>query len=200
MARGTLTDSGRTIASRVIILNGPGSVGKTTIARELQAMAADSYLHVRMDSFIEMLPESMLDHENGLTFEELVVDGQPAVRIQVGPVADRTFRGMRRAIAALADAGNNLIVDDVAVADEIADYRKLLSSHEVTVVGLQASLEILESRERHRGDRHIGLARWQHERIHPDIDYDLTLDTSGISPSECARRICARLGLSLKAG
>ena len=137
-------------------------------------MAADSYLHVRMDSFLEMLPESMLDDASGLTFEQVVLDGLPAVRIHTGPVADRTFRGMRRAIAALADAGNNLIVDDVAIADEIADYRKLLSGHEVAVVGLQASLEVLESRERSRGDRHIGLARWQHERVHPDIDYDLT--------------------------
>ncbi len=193
-----MTDSVNATVPRVIILNGPGSVGKTTVARELQAMAADSYLHVRMDSFLEMLPESLLNDESGLTFEELVVDGKPAVSIRTGPVADRAFRGMRRAIAALADAGNNLVVDDVAVADEIADYRTLLHAHEVTVVGLQASLEVLESRERNRGDRHIGLARWQHERIHVDIEYDLTLDTGDISPKECARQVCTQLGVALR--
>ncbi len=42
--------------TRVVILNGVGSVGKSTIAKALQEIAHDSFLHVPMDSFLEMLP------------------------------------------------------------------------------------------------------------------------------------------------
>ena len=41
----------------VIFLNGLGSVGKTSIARELQTMLDDAYLHVGVDNFFFMMPE-----------------------------------------------------------------------------------------------------------------------------------------------
>jgi chloramphenicol 3-O-phosphotransferase len=40
------------------------------------------------------------------------MDGRPAMRVHSGEMGKAVFRGMRRAIAALADAGNDLIVDD----------------------------------------------------------------------------------------
>jgi len=58
-----------------------------------------------------------------------------------------------------------------------------------------APLEVLEARERQRGDREIGLARWQHERVHRNIDYDLKLDTTRATPLECAERIRRTFGL-----
>ena len=53
----------------VIILNGVGSVGKTSTARALQTIAAKPFLHVSMDAFAEMLPERMLGHPDGMIFE-----------------------------------------------------------------------------------------------------------------------------------
>jgi chloramphenicol 3-O phosphotransferase len=50
-------------------------------------------------------------------------------------------------------------------------------------------LEVLEAREHQRGDRAIGLARWQYGRVHKDMRYDLTVDTSTATPAECAERI-----------
>ena len=49
--------------------------------------------------------------------------------------------------------------------------------------------------ERQRGDRTIGLARWQFDRVHGEIDYDLRLDTDKATPQECARRIRDRFAL-----
>ena len=100
---------------------------------------------------------------------------------------------MRRAVAALAAEGNDLIVDDVMLEDELADYRRLLSDFDVSVVGVYASLDVLEARERQRGDRMIGLARGQFDLVHKGKDYDFTVDTSTATAMDCAKAIKACL-------
>ncbi len=188
----------RTTKSRphVIILNGVGSVGKSSTARALQAITAEPFLHVAMDAFLDMLPPTMLGHPDGLIFEATQDQGQPSVAIKTGPVLDRTTRGMRHAIAAMAAQGNNLIVDDVMTHEgQDREYRALLSKFDVRLVGLFAPLAILEARERQRGDREIGLARWQYERVHCGRTYDLEIDTATTTPAENAELIRSAFGL-----
>ena len=74
-------------------------------------------------------------------------------------------------------AGNNMIVDDVLLPAELDEYRELLAPFHLSVVGVFAPLEVLEQRERERGDRMVGLARWQHRRVHDGVTYDFTVDT-----------------------
>ena len=106
------------------------------------------------------------------------------------------MRGMRHAIAALAAQGNDLVVDDVMIAVAEADeYRSLLTHTELRFVGLFASLEVLEARKRARGDRELGLARWQFDRVHRGQRYDLEIETSGSTPAQNAQRICTAFGL-----
>ncbi len=131
--------------TRIVILNGVGSAGKGSIAKALQQIAERPFLHVEMDAFLAMLPEAYFAHPDGLIFDTGTRDGKPSVDIKTGPVADRLLRGMRRAVAALAAEGNDLIVDDVMLEDELNDYRTLLMRFDVSVVGVYASLEILES-------------------------------------------------------
>src|SRR5262249_41173567 len=129
-----------------------------------QKIAAAPFLHIEMDAFLEMMPQRYWDHPEGLVFETIQEGGKPSVVIHSGPVAERTFRGMRHAIAALARAGNNLIIDDVMLGDELAEYTELLADFRLHVVGVLAPLDVLEARERARGDRLIGLparASWQ---------------------------------------
>jgi chloramphenicol 3-O phosphotransferase len=175
--------------SRIVILNGVGSAGKGSIAKALQEIASRPFLHVEMDAFLAMLPEAYFSHPEGLIFEAGTRDGKPRVDIKTGPVADRLLRGMRRAVAALAAEGNDVIVDDVMVDNELADYRHLLSGHDVSVVGVYASLEVLEEREKARGDRMPGLARAQFDIVHNGRDYDFTVDTGAASAMDCARAI-----------
>jgi chloramphenicol 3-O phosphotransferase len=181
--------------SCVILLNGVGSVGKSSLARALQAVARDVYLHVQMDAFLGMLPERTFGTSEGFTFETETVAGHPVTTVRSGPAARRAMTGMRRAIAALADAGNHLIVDDVMLNDEDGDYAALLARHRLIVIGLTAPLAALEERERVRGDRLAGLARAQVERVHAGRRYDLMLDTAAGSPDALAARICAAFDL-----
>lgn len=150
-----------------------------------------------MDGFLEMLPEAHQDHTETFRFEPIVDGGHPSIAIHTGPLGAKLMSGMRAAIAALADQGNNLSVDDVLVGGggELADYRQRLAAHDLLTVGVHAPLDVLESREKARGDRLIGLARWQFPRAHGRITYDLEVDTSSASPGACAHAIRDRFDL-----
>ncbi|HZC16431.1 MAG TPA: AAA family ATPase [Caulobacteraceae bacterium] len=182
--------------THVIVLNGASSVGKSSTAKALQEIATAQFLHVRMDAFLEMLPAAMFGHADGYIFETVQDQGKPSVVIRTGPVMERTLRGMRHAIAAMAAQGNNLIVDDVMFDGvEQRAYRELLAPFETHFVGLFAPLGVIEARERERGDRAIGLARWQYDRVHGGLTYDLEIDTTVATPAECAEQIKAAFGL-----
>jgi chloramphenicol 3-O phosphotransferase len=183
------------MTAKIILLNGVGSAGKSSIAKALQTMTTEPFLHVQMDTFIDMLPEALQDDAAGFAYEVIEESGKFQVVIRVGPVGERTLRGMRHAIAAMAGQGNNLIVDDVLCGGEISEYLRLLSGFDLRLVGVFAPLDVLEAREIQRADRLPGLARWQYDRVHKDIGYDLEIDTSTLTPLECARRIKAKFQL-----
>jgi chloramphenicol 3-O phosphotransferase len=126
---------------RIIILNGVGSAGKNSIAKALQKIAATPWLHIEMDAFCAMLPELYQDHSEGFAYRATEEDGKPVVIIDTGPVGARVMRGMRRAIAAMAAEGNDLIVDDVLLGDARADYEAVLAGFETHWVGVMAPLE-----------------------------------------------------------
>ena len=174
--------------AKIVLLNGVGSAGKSAIAKALQTMTKEPFLHVAMDSFLKMLPEAYQDHPDGVAYETIYEDGKPLVVIRVGSVGERTLHGMRQAIAAMANHGNNLIVDDVLMGDAAA-YSDLLSHFDLFTVGVFAPLEVLEARERERSDRLPGLARWQFDRVHAGMTYDLEVDTSTAEPMACAEQI-----------
>jgi len=181
---------------QVIILNGIGSVGKSSTAKALQAITSKPFLHVAMDAFLDMLPEKMLASPDGLLFEAAQDDDKPVIAIRTGPILERALRGMRHAIAAMAAQGNDLIVDEVMIeAGTAQEYRDLLRPFDLRLVGLFAPLNVLEARERARGDREVGLARWQYGRVHRGIAYDLEVDTAAAASAKCAHLIRDAFGL-----
>ncbi|WP_456238127.1 phosphotransferase-like protein [Mesorhizobium neociceri] len=135
------------MTARIVLLNGVGSAGKSSIARALQTITAAPFLHVQMDVFIDMMPEAFQNHADRFSFETVLEDGKPSVVIRSGPVGARTMRGMRHAIAAMAGQGNNLIVDDVLCNGGISEYLQLLSGFDLHLVGVIAPLDVLEARE-----------------------------------------------------
>ncbi len=181
--------------ARIVFLNGVGSVGKSSIAKALQTLTAETFLLVAMDSFLEMLPLAMQDHPDTFLYEVLEEDGHPSVEIKTGPIGERVMRGMRHAIAALAAQGNNLIVDEVMTATDWAAYASLLQGFDVVKVGVFAPLDVIEARERERGDRLIGTSRRQYARLHEGMSYDFEVDTSRATATECARAIQRRFRL-----
>ncbi|HKF61602.1 MAG TPA: chloramphenicol phosphotransferase [Dongiaceae bacterium] len=171
--------------ARIIILNGVGSAGKSAIAKALQGLTGNRFLHVQMDGFLEMMPEARWGHPDWFSLETLQEEGRPSIEIRTGPLGQRLMRGMRRAIAALAGEGNDMIVDEVMEEPVKRDYETLLAGFDAAFVGVLAPLDVLEARERARDDRMIGLARRQFARIHKSMRYDFEVDTSLATPLEC---------------
>jgi chloramphenicol 3-O phosphotransferase len=175
--------------STILLLNGPGSAGKTTLARHLQNLTEAPFLHMQMDTFLEMQPPRCNNHPD--TFHWATVPEADGVRtaFRTGPSGAALMRGFRQSIADMASEGWNIIADDVAVAKDWEDYCRRLSAHQLITVKVFAALDVLEARERARGDRMIGLARDQWQRIHEGIAYDIEIDTGTLTPDAAAQRI-----------
>ena len=160
----------------IIFLNGASSSGKTTLGRTLQRRLEQPYFYFSSDQLVEanILPE--VDRE--------AQSGERAWQV----VRPRFFDGFHRCIAALASAGNPLIVEHVLELQSwLDDCVRLLAPFDVFFVGVHCSLGELERRERERGDRSIGEGHAHLlEGVHTWGEYDFELDTSQHTPHENA--------------
>jgi chloramphenicol 3-O phosphotransferase len=175
----------------IVVLNGVGSVGKSSLARAVQARAGLPLLHVAMDGFLAMLPEALQDDPAGIAYRR----GAAGVEVVVGPAGARLLDGMLGAVAALAEAGCDLVFDTVMDRETVLACRRKLAAFDPVFVGLTAPLALIEAREAGRGDRDIGLARAQVGWVHVGVDDDLTLDMGVFSSDAAARVLCERFGL-----
>ncbi|MBG7702421.1 AAA family ATPase [Streptomyces sp. MC1] len=160
----------------IIFLNGTSSSGKSSIAKELLRILDEPYFHMPVDAFHAM-----------------------RTRRDVGPerlpeVLRRTWMGFHRAVAGMAMAGNNVVVDHVLSEEwRLLDCLRLFSARDVVLVGVRCSPEELARREQARGDRPVGLAAHQFQRVHAHGLYDVQCDTTTAGAADCARQISAFL-------
>ena len=161
------------------------------------------YLFAGIDSFLPMLRP---DGHIGMNWPARTNDnaGEPEaplrwvfparvgdpVGIEFGESGHRLIRGMHRALAALALAGNDLIVEHVLLYEEWKrDLVEALKRVPVCLVGVHCPIEVLEERERRRGDAVVGQARAHYEAVHTNLDYDIEIDTSAMEPRAAAEAI-----------
>jgi chloramphenicol 3-O phosphotransferase len=200
----------------IVLLNGTSSAGKTSIARALQEVMEEPFLHTGNDHFHAAFPQRFYVPSDGI--DPMAADGFLLVfagevrtfdapdgrrgyaggtltEVRIGPSGLRLQAGMYRAVAALAEAGNNVIVDTA-----IHDPRVLgmavdaLRDTEALFVGVRCPLAVAQAREVARGDRARGGAAAFHALVHAHGIYDLELDTSLLDPQTCALRIKEELG------
>ncbi len=170
----------------IIFLNGTSSSGKTSIVRALQTVLEESYLEAGIDKFLWMLPERYL--------ERPLWDDVLGLATRAGASGHTLVSGMHRAIEALSLAGNNVIADHVLVEEGWwRDCVERFSGLPAFLVGVYCPLEVVERRERARRNRTLGQARAQLGVVHGSGIYDLEVDTSRLSPEECAQQIKARV-------
>ncbi len=140
-------------------------------------MAGEPCLHAALDGFVDMFRWDALP--------------DPAVRRACHAFGVASFH---RALPILASGGFLLVVDHVF---EQPAWREAclaaLADSSPWLVAVRCALPVLEERERRRGDRRLGLAAWQHLRVHDGAVYDVEVDTTAHSPAECAGQILAAL-------
>jgi len=184
----------------IIILNGTSSSGKSCLVRALQEQQAEPCLDAGLDKFLWMLPRRYLNdpeywqqiftYRYRLEENETIIDS-----IAPAPYGDLLVRGMHRAQAELARGGNNLVADHVLICEPwVADCAACLADLPAWLIGVRCPLEVLEARECQRKDRTLGQARAQFDAVHAHGIYDFEVDTSMMSPENCARAIRQHIG------
>lgn len=182
--------------SKIIYLNGPSSSGKTTLAKALQHSFSELFLHVSIDKIIGFMPAKINNWEGGdapLGFcwkPDIDPSGHPIYHIHAGPFARKIIHTLKDITLLLASQQYYLIIDDVAFgAIEVEEWKQALKNYNVLYVGVTTPLEILEKRERMRGDRFLGSARGQYYKVHENVEYDLEIDTHAHSIEENIEKI-----------
>jgi chloramphenicol 3-O phosphotransferase len=181
-------------AGRVILLNGTSSSGKTTIARAFQRLAPDPWLRLGIDSFWGAVDGRWMEFgERAAEGFRWVDHGESGFEIVPGEAGQRLAAGMRAAVAAAARAGNDVIADDVLLDRAWpAHWAVALAGLETLFVAVVVPLDVLEERERGRGDRILGESRAQADVVHAGLSYDLKLDGTA-DPQRSAADIATAL-------
>jgi chloramphenicol 3-O phosphotransferase len=132
-----------------------------------------------------MMPSKFNNWEGGpapLGFSwKPVIDGTgtPAHEIQVGSFGKKMIETLKEVVLTLVRMGHHVIVDDVSFGRcEVDQWREALKDYQVLWIGIKAPLNILEEREKERGNRIHGSARAQYYKVHQDTVYNLEFDTS----------------------
>lgn len=100
----------------------------------------------------------------------------------------RTRLGYHRLVAALASAGNDVIMDyPLSEPWRLANLLQVLDDFKVLLVDVTCAPTELERRERARGDRPQGLAASQAVFAHPERD--LVVDTTETPAATCAEAV-----------
>ena len=159
----------------VIVLHGPTSAGKSTIAKALQATAPAPAFHVSLDAFVTM------SNRRDMRSDE---ERQQAYHIH----CENLRSTLARVLGAQFDIILDLVLRDEA---ELEATLRVLGGRPTCFVSVSAPLDVLEERERAREDRAAGMAREQVGHPAYARPYDLTIDTSTSSPAESAATIRA---------
>lgn len=180
-----------------MILNGAPRSGKSSIAAAIQAQLDGVWMNLGVDGFVAMTPERC----------------RPGIGLRPGgerpalePLVATLYQGLYEAIAAHGRLGVN-VVTDVGHHDGysrrlgiLPACARILAGLPAWLVGVRCPIEaIMERRQATWGaswapDGSIPapILRFQ-EAVHVPGIYDLEVDTSQMTPAECAEAIARRM-------
>jgi len=176
----------------VILLNGCSGAGKSSIGLALQGALSPPHVLTGVDDFAwRLMPPQWLGSPEGVQFRPMP-DG--SVPLHRGPGALAMQKAFHRSVAAMADCGLHVIVDDVVLDPEaLSDWLVALTDASVFFVGVHCDFEELRRREAARPDRALGHMQTHFAAVHAHGEYDLEIDTTTWSTPRCAGAIVAAL-------
>lgn len=155
----------------LILLNGPSSAGKSSIARALRQKLRDSGSDaaiIALDDYLQMSVKEPI-------WEDDVFEVMPRMCVD---------------IAAALHRGKTVIIDHVITSPRI--YCALLDAaagFQMKTVLVSCAVHILRRREAERGDRCVGTAEASLQYLYPKTGYALCLDSGEAEPEALAERI-----------
>jgi chloramphenicol 3-O phosphotransferase len=180
---------------QIVILNGAPRSGKSSIAAAMQESLDDIWIGLGVDISRATTPPRL----------------QPGIGLRPGepdhpaaPYVPLLYAALYDSVAAHSRLGLNVVVDvghhDAAT---IAIAAERLKGLPVLLVGVRCPVEVIMERRRaspagsyatSAEDEPVPepVLRWQ-RAVHGGWDYDLEVDTSELTPAECAAAIAQRL-------
>ena len=158
----------------IILLSGPTSSGKTSLAESLQQRLSTRrrpFLHIEADQF-----------------------GMPHVPTEWDQTKEqsRFNRAFRQSASAYAEEGYDLIIDGILPygdPDDLIDALGQYRAFRLCYVGVRCDLRTLENLVSARSDRGLDFARQQFQNLHEGQTYDVEVDTTNRTPDEAAEII-----------
>ena len=182
---------------QIVILNGAPRSGKSSIAAAIQARFDGVWVNLGVDGFMAMTPQRY----------------QPGIGLRPGgerpdlePVVVQLYLALYEAVAAHSRLGLNLVVD-VGHHDGYSVPRGILlacaqrlEGLPALFVGVRCPVEVVLARRlatwgvgaAEDGSAPAPVRLWQ-QAVHEPGVYDLEVDTSVLSPADCADAIRRRL-------
>lgn len=180
---------------QIVVLNGAPRSGKSSIVRAMQETFEGTWMNLGVDMARTTTPPHC----------------QPGIGLRPGeeehpaaPFVPVLYAALYESVAAHSRLGLNVAVD-VGHYDggSVADAARRLAGLPVLFVGVQCPLEVIMERRRDSLPGNYAVAapgepipepilRWQRE-VHAHWTYDLDVDTSLLSPEQCADAIRRRL-------
>lgn len=186
---------------KLILITGPAAVGKSTIAKALQAelvRGGELWLVFELDVFARGLSRDWISYgnhagrysERGFVYRR-VTDG--SIELELGVDARRVLGAFHRSVAAVVKSGVGVICETILYDEEDRrDWSDALGEVEARWVKLSAPLAILENREKGERSRVFqGLARAMSARRAVGT-YDIEVSTGAEAPEAIVRRIIDR--------
>jgi chloramphenicol 3-O phosphotransferase len=191
-----------TALGQIVVLNGAPRSGKSSIVAELQGSLGGIWINIGVDVSRAMIPPQL----------------QPGIGLRPGedthasaPHVPLLYAALYESVAAHSRLGLNVAVDvghyDASI---LVDAARRLDGLPVLFVGVRCPIELIMQRRRDsEAGRYATAAegapvpapvmRWQNA-VHGGWSYDLEVDTSVQTPSECAAAIGRRLSAGLAPG
>ncbi len=154
----------------VILLNGPSSAGKSSIAKALRQKLHDrgSAVIISLDDYLQMSAN------------------EPIWEADVFAVMPRMCADISKAL----QDGKTVIIDHVITSFRIWQALcNAASGFQMKTVLVRCDVETLRRREAERGDRRAGSAEASLRYLYPKTGYDLCVDTSEASAAVLAEKI-----------
>ena len=160
------------MTKQIILLNGPSSSGKSTLAKALRQLIAEKsheqYGIISIDDFLKM---SAVD--------PIYEDDVFAISYE-----------MCKKTLELLETSDGAIIDHVITSERIfRQLKESLAQHKLYMIKAFCPVEILREREKARGNRCPGSAEASLMYLFPKDGYDFAVDTNSMTTAECARKI-----------
>ena len=185
-------------SGQIIILNGVPRSGKSSIVAVIQDTFDGPWMNLGVDTFKVHVAPQRYGPGTGLRPGGERQDIEPLVPLFYAAMYESIAAHSRLGLKVVVDVGHH---DAYAVPRGIlAESARRLGGLPVLLVGVRCPIEVIMERRRDTGwgDESSadmpepGVVRWQRE-VHKPGFYDLEVDTSLLSPEECAQVIRRRL-------